>query len=96
MVSIQSVVNISNLALEYGLRGASSERRTSRAYSNPLKPEGEWVAKIDLVQEGDQLLLGHQPSFGHCEKECRTIEQACNDVIDKADTEFTEICDSSP
>ncbi|KAL1500615.1 hypothetical protein AB1Y20_013267 [Prymnesium parvum] len=58
---------------------------------NPLKPEGEWVSKIDLVQEGEQLLLGMQPTHGHCERECRTIEQACNDVLDKADTEFTEI-----
>ena len=58
---------------------------------NPLKPEGEWVSKIDLIQEGDQLQLGMQPTHGHCEKECRTIERACDDVIDKADTEFTEI-----
>ena len=58
---------------------------------NPLKPEGEWVSKIDLIQEGDQLQLGMQPSNGHCEKECRTIERACDDIIDKADTEFTEI-----
>ncbi|KAL3918667.1 MAG: hypothetical protein SGPRY_005925 [Prymnesium sp.] len=61
------------------------------ASSNPLKSEGEWVSKIDLVQEGDQLQLGMQPTYGHCEQECRTIEQACNDVIDKADTEFSEI-----
>jgi len=57
----------------------------------PLKPEGEWVAKIDLVQEGSQLLLATQPEAGHCRRECRTVEQACNDVLDKADTDFTEI-----
>ena len=28
---------------------------------NPLKPEGEWVGKIDLVQEGQQLQLASQP-----------------------------------
>ncbi len=32
-----------------------------------------------------------QPTHGHCEKECRTIERACDDVLDKADTDFTEI-----
>ena len=92
------------------------------ACSNPLKPEGEWVSKIDLVQEGDQLQLATQPTHGHCKKErgteparadarspnnaqpppssssnstystllpavscqeCRTVEQACNDVLDK-------------
>ena len=58
---------------------------------NPLKPEGEWVGMIDLVQEGDQLLLASQPMHGKCLKECRTIEATCEDVLDKADTEFTEI-----
>ena len=58
---------------------------------NPLKPEGEWVGKIDLVQEGEQLQLATQPSHGKCQKECRTIEYACEEVLDKADTEFTEI-----
>jgi len=58
---------------------------------NPLKPEGEWVGMIDLVQEGDQLQLASQPMAGKCNKECRTIEATCEDVLDKADTEFTEI-----
>lgn len=58
---------------------------------NPLKPEGDWVGKIDLVQEGDQLQLASQPTHGKCLKECRTIEYACEEVLDKADTEFTEI-----
>mmetsp|Transcript_9208 Transcript_9208/g.20146 ORF Transcript_9208/g.20146 Transcript_9208/m.20146 type:complete len:309 (+) Transcript_9208:200-1126(+) len=57
----------------------------------PLKPEGEWVSKIDIVQDGTSLLLATQPSAGHCRRECRTVERACNDVLDKADTEFTEI-----
>jgi len=58
---------------------------------NPLKPEGEWVGMIDLVQEGEQLQLAQQPSHGKCLKECRTIEATCEDVLDKADTDFTEI-----
>jgi len=58
---------------------------------NPLKPEGEWVGMIDLVQEGDQLQLASQPMAGKCNKECRTIEATCEDVLDKADTDFTEI-----
>ena len=58
---------------------------------NPLKPEGDWVGRIDLVQEGTQLQLATQPSHGKCKKECRTIERACDDVLDAADTEFTEI-----
>ena len=58
---------------------------------NPLKPEGEWVSMIDLVQKGDQLMLAQQPSHGKCQKECRTIEATCEHVLDKADVEFTEI-----
>jgi len=58
---------------------------------NPLKPEGEWVGKIDLVQDGTNLLLATQPASGKCRRECRTVEQACTDVLDKADTDFTEI-----
>ena len=58
---------------------------------NPLKPEGDWVGKIDLVEEGDQLQLASQPMHGKCLKECRTIEYACEEILDKADTEFTEI-----
>jgi hypothetical protein len=58
---------------------------------NPLKPEGEWVGMIDLKQEGDVLQLAQQPSHGKCQKECRTIEAVCEETLDKADTEFTEI-----
>ena len=58
---------------------------------NPLKSEGEWVSKIDLVQEGDALMLATQPQFGKCGKECRTIEATCDDVLDRADTSFTEV-----
>ena len=58
---------------------------------NPLKPEGEWVGMIDLKQEGEALVLAQQPSHGKCNKECRTIEAVCEEVLDKADTEFTEI-----
>ena len=71
--------------------GRAVRARCACARSNPLKPEGDWVSKIDLIQEGDQLLLGMQPTHGHCKKECRTIEYTCEGVIDKADTEFTEI-----
>merc|ERR1740130_1747159 len=58
---------------------------------NPLKPEGEWISKIDLVHDEKQLLLATQPDPGHCRRECRTVAEACDDVLDKADTDFTEI-----
>ena len=46
---------------------------------NPLKPEGDWVGTIDLKHEGEALVLAQQPGFGKCQKECRTIEYACNE-----------------
>jgi len=58
---------------------------------NPLKPEGDWVGMIDLKEEGTELQLAQQQTHGKCLKECRTIEYACEDILDKADTEFTEI-----
>ena len=64
---------------------------------NPLKPEGDWVGTIDLKHEGEALVLAQQPGFGKCQKECRTIEYACNEVLDRADTDFTEIlCAAMP
>jgi len=78
-----------NEATEFDGEGAVQE--FIEKMCNPLKPEGEWVGMIDLVQEGDQLQLASQPTHGKCLKECRTIEAVCEDVIDKADAEFTEI-----
>jgi len=37
------------------------------------------------------LQLASQPMAGKCLKECRTVEAVCEDVLDKADVEFTEI-----
>ena len=82
-----------NEATEFDGEGAVQE--FVEKMCNPLKPEGEWVGKIDLVQEGDQLQLAQQPMAGKCQKECRTIEYACEQVLDKADTDFTEVLYSS-
>merc|ERR1719409_1516087 len=78
-----------NDATEFDGEGAVQE--FVEKMCNPLKPEGEWVSKIDLVQEGDQLQLASQPMSGKCLKECRTVEAVCEDVLDRADTQFTEI-----
>jgi len=78
-----------NEATEFDGEGAIQE--FVEKMCNPLKAEGDWVSKIDIAQEGDQLQLASQPMHGKCLKECRTIEYACEEVLDKADTEFTEI-----
>jgi len=71
--------------------GEGAVQEFTEKMCNPLKPEGEWVGKIDLTQEGDKLVLASQPEAGKCKRECRTVEAACNEVLDRADTEFTEI-----
>lgn len=52
---------------------------------------GEWIKKVDLVARGERLQLEEQPDFGHCEQECRTVERACEEVVDAADTDFSEV-----
>eukprot|EP00962_Isochrysis_galbana_P002468 scaffold660_cov134-Isochrysis_galbana.AAC.1 len=71
--------------------GEEAVQEFTEKMCNPLKPEGEWVARIDLVQEGEKLLLATQPDPGRCARECRTVEAACNEVLDRADTDFTEV-----
>ena len=78
-----------NEATEFDGEGAVQE--FVEKMCNPVKTEGEWVGMLDLVQEGEQLQLAQQPTHGKCLKECRTIEAVCEDVLDKADVEFTEI-----
>jgi len=78
-----------NEATEFDGEGAVQE--FVEKLCNPLKPEGEWVSRTDLVQEGEQLQLAAQPTAGKCLKECRTVEAVCEEVLDKADTQFTEI-----
>jgi len=78
-----------NEATEFDGEGAVQE--FVEKMCNPLKPEGEWVSMIDLAQEGEQLQLATQPTAGKCLKECRTVEAVCEQVLDKADTQFTEI-----
>lgn len=58
---------------------------------NPLKPEGDWITKIDLKLEKGNVVLAKQPTHGKCNRECRTLEESCNAILDKADTDFTEI-----
>jgi hypothetical protein len=72
-------------------QGEEAVQEFTEKMCNPLKPEGEWVARIDLVQEGEKLLLATQPEPGRCGRECRTVEAACDEVLDRADTDFTEV-----
>jgi hypothetical protein len=57
---------------------------------NPSKDEGEWIAKIDLVESGKALKLEEQEQLGKCGPECRTIQKAVEEVLDDHDTDIAE------
>lgn len=57
---------------------------------NPSKDEGEWIAKIDLVESGKALKLEEQEQLGKCGSECRTIQKAVEEILDNHDTDIAE------
>ncbi|XP_047254539.1 uncharacterized protein LOC107843353 isoform X2 [Capsicum annuum] len=68
---------------------------------NLKKLEADWILKIDIVEQGDRLERGflfdianvqlvEQDSEGQCNSECKTVERACQDVMDYSDTDVAE------
>ena len=57
---------------------------------NPGKDEGEWIAKIDLVESGKALKLEEQEQLGKCGPECKTIQKAVEDILEEHDTDIAE------
>ncbi|WOK96880.1 nucleophosmin [Canna indica] len=57
---------------------------------NLKKEEADWVLQIDIVEKGDTLQLVEQGIEGMCNSECKTIERACQEVVDYADTDIAE------
>ncbi|XP_055824800.1 uncharacterized protein LOC129893316 [Solanum dulcamara] len=57
---------------------------------NLKKQEADWILKVDIVEQGDRLELVEQDSEGQCNSECKTIERACQDVMDYSDTDVAE------
>ena len=57
---------------------------------NPSKDEGEWIAKIDLVESGKALKLEEQEQLGKCGAECRTVQKAVEEILDEHDTDIAE------
>lgn len=57
---------------------------------NPTKDQGEWIAKIDLVESGDKLLLEEQNELGDCGVECKTVQRAAEEIVGDNDTDLAE------
>ncbi|KAF2304040.1 hypothetical protein GH714_026590 [Hevea brasiliensis] len=62
---------------------------------NLKKEEADWIMKIDIVEQGDKLELVEQDTEGQCNSECKTIEQACEQVVGYSDTDIAEYIFSS-
>ncbi|QCD83607.1 hypothetical protein DEO72_LG2g3953 [Vigna unguiculata] len=62
---------------------------------NLKKAEADWILRIDIVEEGDRLVLEEQDSEGQCNSECKTIERACQEVMGYSDTDVAEYLYSS-
>src|SRR4051812_49161142 len=58
--------------------------------SNPVKEQGEWINKIDLVEEGSKLSLVEQDQVGECNSECKTVAKAAEEIIGEHDTDLAE------
>lgn len=58
--------------------------------SDPTKDQGEWIAKIDLVESGNKLLVEEQSELGDCGVECKTVQKAAMEIIGDHDTDLAE------
>ena len=58
--------------------------------TNPSKDQGEWIAKVDLVESGDKLLVQEQTQLGDCGVECKTVQRAAEEVVGDQDTDLAE------
>ncbi|KAJ7558139.1 hypothetical protein O6H91_04G025900 [Diphasiastrum complanatum] len=57
---------------------------------NLKREEGDWILRLDIVEEGDALKLAQQNEGGECRTECKTIERACKEVMGDHDTDLAE------
>ena len=57
---------------------------------NPTKDEGEWIATIDLVEDGKKLKLVEHEEMGKCTEECKTVQRAAEEILSDHDTDMAE------
>ncbi|PSC76262.1 DUF3456 domain [Micractinium conductrix] len=55
------------------------------------RPEGEWMARLDLVEEGDRLAVAEMEAVGNCGVECKTVERAAELIMGEHDTDAAEV-----
>ncbi|KAL4458891.1 hypothetical protein ABPG75_013756 [Micractinium tetrahymenae] len=55
------------------------------------RPEGEWIARLDLVEEGDRLAVKEMDVVGNCLGECKAVQLAAEQIIGEHDTDIAEV-----
>jgi len=58
---------------------------------DPLQGDGEWLTFLDIVEKDDKLTIENKGQQGYCEEECKTIMQACDNVVKEADSGIAEL-----
>ena len=57
---------------------------------DPLEDEGFWLTHLDIVKEGSELAVKRKSGPGHCEEDCKTAAFACQEVLNRGESEFAE------
>jgi hypothetical protein len=68
------------------INATSHLRRMPAAWS----PEGRWIAKLDLVEQGSKLMVQEMGQIGNCGSECKTVQRAAEQIMDLHDTDVAE------
>ncbi|KAI3956769.1 hypothetical protein MKW92_014020 [Papaver armeniacum] len=68
---------------------------------NLKKEEGDWILKIDIVENGKKLELVEQDTEGECNSECKTVERACQEpkidvLVNYLCKDLTKACSVKP
>jgi len=56
-----------------------------------LEDEGEWLTYLDIVEEKRKAKLVNKKELGECNRECMTLVDVCETVIDATQYEFSSL-----
>ncbi|PRW59626.1 CURVATURE THYLAKOID chloroplastic-like isoform B [Chlorella sorokiniana] len=54
------------------------------------QPEGKWLTQLELVEQGERLVVQETQQAGTCGEACRTVERAAEQIMGEHDTDVAE------
>jgi len=57
---------------------------------NSKEESGDWISRLDMVEDEDRIKLEKQPLVGRCMEECKTLELACEKVYSEIGVDLVE------